>query len=84
MWDARVAFLILSGKPSDFSSMKLQLHLYTYNGCMQGLILGVHLDLQQIFVCMHLPHSTDWPYIIFPLSSLLMLIVNKMNTTKDT
>ena len=34
--------------------------LYAYNGRMQGLIFGVHLDLQQIFLCVQLPRSADW------------------------
>ena len=60
------AHLILTGAPSPLGYKyeppgEPMSSLYTYNGRVQGLIFGVHLDSQQIFLSVQLQRSADWP-----------------------
>ena len=57
--------MIFSGAPRHFRYFETPgesiLRLYAYNERVQGLI-GVHFDLQQIFLCVQVPRSADWSF----------------------
>ena len=57
--------MILSGAPRHLRYYETPglstLSLKAYNAHVQGLIFGVHFNLQQIFLCVQVPRSADWP-----------------------